>query len=33
MWSDPEMASFERIRASVNQDIARYMGFGGSFAY
>lgn len=31
MWSDPEMASLERIRTSVNQDIARRMRFGGFF--
>lgn len=29
MWSDPEMASLDRIRENVNKDIAQGMRFGG----
>lgn len=31
MWSDPEMASLDRIRENVNKDIAQGMRFGGFF--
>lgn len=31
MWSDPEVASLEKVRISTNQDMARRMRWGGLF--
>ena len=31
MWSDPEVASLEKVRISTNQDMARRMCLGGLF--
>lgn len=31
MWSDPEVANFEQVRISTNQDVVRRMRWGGVF--
>lgn len=31
MWSDPEVANLEKVRISINQDVARRMRLGGLF--